>query len=223
MLVHADWIEDAVLAPVPHRQYVFTVPRALRGHFRRDRCLPGELWRLCAQLLRRFYRSADPHGRPAFVLYVQTFGDLATFNPHIHALVADGVFLPGGSFRVLPALPEAALAEALRRATLGLLVHRGLIDADFAARPLGWRHSGFSVHNQVRVRASDAEGRQQPARYMSRGPLAPEQMRYEAASGMVIYRSRMHVRLNRNLASPHHLRSPFGRAGGRHIPPPVPC
>lgn len=26
--------------------------------------------------------------------YVQTFGDLVTFNPHIHALVADGVFMP---------------------------------------------------------------------------------------------------------------------------------
>ena len=42
------------------------------------------------------------HGQPAFILYVQTFGDLVTFNPHIHALVADGVFLPSGTFRVLP-------------------------------------------------------------------------------------------------------------------------
>jgi hypothetical protein len=30
---------------------------------------------------------------------VQTFGDLVTFNPHIHALVADGVFLPSGTLR----------------------------------------------------------------------------------------------------------------------------
>lgn len=28
-------------------------------------------------------------GQPAFVLYVQTFDDLVTFNPHIHALVDD--------------------------------------------------------------------------------------------------------------------------------------
>ena len=31
---------------------------------------------------------------------MQTFGDLVTFNPHIHALVADGVFLPSCTFRV---------------------------------------------------------------------------------------------------------------------------
>jgi hypothetical protein len=43
----------------------------------------------------------DPRGQPAFILYVQTFGDLVTFNP-IHALVADGVFLPSGTCRVLP-------------------------------------------------------------------------------------------------------------------------
>jgi carbon starvation protein CstA len=29
---------------------------------------------------------------------VQTFGDLVTFNPHVHALVVDGVFLPIGTF-----------------------------------------------------------------------------------------------------------------------------
>jgi hypothetical protein len=38
---------------------------------------------------------------------VQTFGDLVTFNPHIHALVAEGVFLPSGTFQVLPSLPAA--------------------------------------------------------------------------------------------------------------------
>jgi hypothetical protein len=27
---------------------------------------------------------------------VQTFGDLVTFHPHIHALVADGVFVESG-------------------------------------------------------------------------------------------------------------------------------
>jgi len=49
-----------------------------------------------------------PNGRPAFILYVQTFGDLVTFNPHIHALVAGGVFLPSGTFRLLPRLSEAS-------------------------------------------------------------------------------------------------------------------
>jgi hypothetical protein len=28
-----------------------------------------------------------PHGQPAFILYLQTFGDLVTFNPHILAAI----------------------------------------------------------------------------------------------------------------------------------------
>jgi hypothetical protein len=33
---------------------------------------------------------------------------------------------------------------------------------------LAWRHSGFTVHNQVRVAAGDAEGRKSLAGYMLR-------------------------------------------------------
>lgn len=53
---------------------------------------------------REFNRLQD-HGtarQPAFILYLQTCGDPVTFNPHIHALVADGVFLPSGTFPVEP-------------------------------------------------------------------------------------------------------------------------
>ncbi len=90
---------------------------------------------------------------------MQTFGDLVTFNPHIHALVADGVFMPSGTFRVLPPLPADALAEALRHKVLTFLCAEGRLDPELAGRMLKWRHSGFSVHNQVRVKAGDATGR----------------------------------------------------------------
>ena len=61
-----------------------------------------------------------------------------------------------------------------------------------------WRHSGFSVHNSVRVRGHDAEGRIKLAQYMLRAPFSLEKMTYDARSGMVIYRSRMHQGLKRN-------------------------
>lgn len=53
---------------------------------------------------REFNRLQD-HGtarQPAFILYLQTCGDPVTFNPHMHALVADGVFPPSGTFPVEP-------------------------------------------------------------------------------------------------------------------------
>jgi hypothetical protein len=56
----------------------------------------------------------NQRGQPALNLYVQTFGDLVTFKSHIHAPLADGVFLPSGTFRILPPLPDVGLCEVLR-------------------------------------------------------------------------------------------------------------
>lgn len=67
-----------------------------------------------------------------------------------------------------------------------------------SSRMLGWRHSGFSVHNQVRVGEQDAEGRKKLAGYMVRAPMSLEKMRYDANTGTVIYRSKMHLGLKRN-------------------------
>ena len=198
MLAYGDWLEENVLVPVPHRQYVFSLPKLTRPFFRYRRRYLGELCRLVAGLLKAGFNALEPHGQPAFILYVQTFGDLVTFNPHIHALVADGVFLPSGRFRVLPPLPEAALCEALRYKLLDFLRTEGVLQAELADRMLNWRHSGFSVHNRVRTNAGDAAGRQRLARYMIRCPFALEKMRYVPDSGMVIYRSKPHATLKRN-------------------------
>lgn len=63
---------------------------------------------------------------------------------------------------------------------------------------LKWHHSGFSVHNRVRSKANDAEGRQRLARYMIRCPFALNKMSFDQNSGMVIYRSKLHATLKRN-------------------------
>src|SRR3989304_2955256 len=63
---------------------------------------------------------------------------------------------------------------------------------------LGWRHSGFSVTNGVRVRAGDAEGGKKLAQYMLRAPFSLEKMTYLPETGMVMYRSHMHKGLKRN-------------------------
>jgi len=53
VLLYGEWVEDNVLEPVPHRQYVFTVPRLLRPIFGRHRAWLGELCRIAARLLVR--------------------------------------------------------------------------------------------------------------------------------------------------------------------------
>ena len=90
---------------------------------------------------------------------------------------ADGTFVP------LPPIPEALLERGFRRAVLDFLVRAGVISEELRRRMLGWRYSGFSVHNQVRVAAEDAEGSKKLAAYMLRAPLALAKMSYDAASG----------------------------------------
>ncbi len=51
VLLYADWVEENVLAPVAHRQYVFTVPKLLRPAFGRQRAWLGELCRIAARML----------------------------------------------------------------------------------------------------------------------------------------------------------------------------
>jgi Transposase zinc-binding domain/Putative transposase len=198
VLLYGEWVEQRVLEPVPHRQYVFTLPRLLRPLFGRHRTWLGELCRIAARLLLEAYALAAPGARPGLILFVQTFGDLANFNPHVHVLATDGAFLADGSFVALPPVPEALLAERFRHAVLALLAKRGAISQALRAKLLGWLHSGFSVHNQVRVDEGDAEGRRKLAGYMLRAPMSLAKMTYDAPTGTVIYRSKMHLALKRN-------------------------
>jgi hypothetical protein len=198
VLLYGEWVEENVLAPVPHRQYVFTVPRLLRPIFARRREWLGELCRIAARLLADAYDEALPGARPALILFVQTFGDLVNFNPHLHVLAADGAFLPDERFVALPPVPGTLLAEGFRRAVLKFLVKNGALSEALRSRMLAWRHCGFSAHNAVRVTAEDAEGRKKLAGYMLRAPMSLEKMTYDAATGTVIYRSKMHAGLKRN-------------------------
>jgi hypothetical protein len=153
----------------------------------------GELCRIAARLLAGAYAEAAPGARPGLILFVQTFGDLANFNPHVHVLAADGGFRADGVFVPLPPILGALLEGGSRRAVLDFLVEERAISEALRSRMLGWRYSGFAAHNRVGVAADDAEGRQKLAGHMLRAPMSLEKMSYDAATGTVIYRSKMHL------------------------------
>ncbi|TAK82394.1 MAG: hypothetical protein EPO20_22265 [Betaproteobacteria bacterium] len=109
-----DLVAAQVARPIPHWHYVFTVPKLIRPFFAYRRSLLGELCRIIARSLTHAYCAAVPRARPGFILFVQTFGNLVNFNPHVHALVADGVFEASRRFIPLRLIPQALLAERLR-------------------------------------------------------------------------------------------------------------
>jgi hypothetical protein len=59
VLAYGDWVEDNVLAPVPHRQYVFTLPWMLRPIFSRRRKLLGELCHIVERSLIQAYAGGS--------------------------------------------------------------------------------------------------------------------------------------------------------------------
>jgi hypothetical protein len=79
-----------------------------------------------------------------------------------------------------------------------MLLRDQRIDESMIRKLLGWRHSGFSLHNAVRIGAHDSDGGRAVAEYILRSPFSQEKLRYHAAAGTVIYHSKMHPVLKRN-------------------------
>lgn len=57
MLASGAWLEGNPLAPVPHRQYVFALPKLVRPFFRSCRRHPGALCRLIGGLLQMGFKA----------------------------------------------------------------------------------------------------------------------------------------------------------------------
>jgi hypothetical protein len=189
-VVWAEWLAAEVLAPVAHHQWVFTVPKRLRVFFLYDRRLLGELSRCAWKTVRDLCRAGhqDRHAVPGMVVSIQTYGDLANWQPHVHALVSSGVFDRQGEFTPLQVPPAGVAEELFRRCVIRMLVRRGRLEEEAAEGLLSWRHSGFSVHHAIRVESEDTQGLERLCRYLMHPPIAVERLCYEGAQAT--YRGR---------------------------------
>ena len=85
---------------------MLTIPKMLRPSFLWDRKLYGDLCRCAYAATKKFFARQFPELQeavPAMVVAPQSFGNLANFHPHAHALTALGVFT----------LPQVWLAPAV--------------------------------------------------------------------------------------------------------------
>jgi hypothetical protein len=177
---------------VPHRQFVFTLPRRLRIFFRFDRRLLGELPRLAWEALLQVYRAVL--GRddvvPGMVAAIHTYGQLLHHHVHLHALVTDGAFAPDGTFIPLPAIETEPFVEIWRRQVFDLLLQHDKITEDLLRQMMPWRHhSGFGIDRSVVLAAGDTKGLERVARYMMRCPFSLARLLKVNEQGQVIYRA----------------------------------
>ncbi len=199
-LIWERMVLDKVLRNVPHRQWVFTIPRVLRKLFYKERRLLAGLARCAAATLLELFAAVCPDRecRPGIIASTQTFGDLLVWHPHIHCLVTDGVFDVAGGFHLFPQMDADQAAVVFREKVFAMMRENNRISEGLMERMRNWRHSGFSVHNGVRIRENDPEALGRLAQYVVHASFAAEKIRYVEASESVIYKSKMHKGRKRN-------------------------
>ena len=130
----------------------------LRIYFKYDRELLTKLCRCVYDSLHIFLRETIglQDGAPGVVMTIHTFGDYPEkFHPHIHAIVSDGLFRKTGTFYVMPDVDLKPLEDIFRAKVFKMLKDEGKIDDNLINNLLGWKHSGFSVHNKARISRDD--------------------------------------------------------------------
>jgi hypothetical protein len=189
-----ETLRDNILYPIPHRQYVFTIPIMLRLFFKYDRKLLTKLCHCAYDSLLIFfqYTVGLENGRPGAAMTIHTFGNYAEkFHPHIHAIVSDGLFRETGTFYVMPDVDLKPLEDIFRASVFKMLKGEGKINDDIINKLMSWRHSGFSVHNGSRVARDDEEGKEAISQYIIRNTFSLEKLTYNQETNTVIYQSKM--------------------------------
>ena len=196
----AEFIVSQVLAPVPHRHYVLALPKMLRPYFQHHRDLLKRLCCLARACLTDYLRAAMdlPDGLPGIVMSIHTFGEYLDFHPHLHALVADGLFLRNGEFHVLPPIPLQPLEKLFQARVLEWLVGLKLLPPERANTLRSWKHTGFNIHAGEQVVPENLADLERLAQYLLRNPFSVEKMTMEAPADMIIYRSKMNPKISRN-------------------------
>ncbi|WP_434479315.1 IS91 family transposase [Gemmatimonas sp.] len=191
LAIWTQWLDTTLLAPVPHRQVVLTIPKRLRAYGLYRRRLLGEIARVAARIVTAAIRTLTGERDlvVGIVACLQTHGSRANWHPHLHLLVTDGGFPTDGTFVSWPVHETARVTEAFRRAVLRLFLRLALFDEDQAAGMLTWPHAGFHVHTAVWVPEDDRAFATRLARYCARNPVALERLTSDRAAQAVTYRS----------------------------------
>jgi hypothetical protein len=185
----AAFLQDEVVEDVGHAQWVFTLPKMLRVYFLHHRELLGALSLAAYQTVKELMVAAvgEKGFRPGMVSVVQTFGDRASFHPHVHPLASRGGWTASGEWIPVPYVDERVAEDLFRHKVLTMLRDKGLLRQERIDLLMSWRRSDFSVHNRVQVSAGDGQGLEALARYMMRSPISLSRLRFTPGSPEVVY------------------------------------
>ena len=195
-----EFVTHEVVAPAPHRHYVFTIPVMLRVYFKNTRYL---LKKLCTAAYESVLIWTQAYmnvrgGKLGMIMAIHTYGEYLNNHPHVHAVVADGLFRHTGLFHVLGKADSEPLVKIFQNNVLKLLVREGKLTAEAADKQRRWKHSGFSVYRSSAVNPRDTNGLERIAQYIIRSPFSLEKMQYFKDTKQVLYQSKYNKKTKRN-------------------------
>ena len=190
---------DRLLPPGPYRQWVLVIPKRLRFFINNRPDLAGQLSKIFAREINRFL-CQNSTGMPTQLHFIQRFGGALNLHIHVHAVVSDGAYelkknalgRPILAFTpVPPPTPDqlASIVKAVRKKLIRRICRAGGLGREAAENLLSWKNSGFSIHEEVYIKASDRTGLERLLRYCSRPALSVARLIYAAKSNSVIYRT----------------------------------
>jgi NAD-dependent SIR2 family protein deacetylase len=182
VIAFGEQLVEEVLEDVPHRQWVFSLPKRLRVYFKYDRKLLSKLSKCACNVLSKYLITGvddkDTKTVPGIVIAIQTFGDFLNFNPHLHIMATDGCFKEDGTF-IRTASPKAEeLTMAFQMEILKMLKKQGKISEFVVENMKSWKNSGFNVYCGLPIFPDEEESLERLAQYIVRAPISQERMLY---------------------------------------------
>jgi len=170
MVEGATWLCERVLPAVPLRQWVITLPRALRYLLAYDGKLLRAVSRTAILEIFRFLRlqarrvlglASTRFALPGSVVAVQRFGSSLNLNVHFHALVLAGVYVLDAfgapAFFELPPPTLADLNLVIARiaaSVLAVLQRKGIWLEDTDDDPVAERNPSLATLAQAAIRGT---------------------------------------------------------------------
>ena len=190
-LLLGEYMNEQLLLRLPHRQFVFTLPKVLRVFFRHDKRLHGEISRLIYALVRDF---ADRGRRQPAALRryprIPDGGSLLPVPSPLARPVPRGRLRRRGPVRPHPQVDLQKMSSCFRQRVIAFFLERKLLDERLAKNMLEWTHSGFSVDASIRIPATSTRTREALAQYVVRAPVSLQNLLVdEGGTDSVIYRS----------------------------------
>jgi hypothetical protein len=181
-------LDDDLLLQLPHRQFVWTIPKCLRVYLKNNRELHADLSRLMFSILSSYFsKAAGTHITTGMVSSLHTFGEYAVWNPHWHTIVLEGGFDRWDRFVFVPIGASEELVQLWRHKVVEFFTRCELINAGFAKSLLGWNHSGFSIDSGTRI--YDEKARKSLSQYIVRAPVSLEKITWDSCTDTVTWKA----------------------------------